>query len=107
AEAGVSLTTNSLGTELFPTQLRSTAKSWVTTAGFIGSMLGLAIVGAPARPPGGAAPPLLLLAAPPVPSAPLLLLLPESRGRELEEISEIGVVIARGGPRSRRGGSKV
>jgi putative MFS transporter len=104
AEAGVALTTNALGTELFPTQLRSTAKSWVTTAGFIGSMLGLAIVGALAGPLGGAAPAILLLAAVPFATAPLLLLLPESRGRELEEISEIGVVISRGAPRSRRGG---
>jgi putative MFS transporter len=88
AESGVALTTNALGTELFPTQIRSTAKSWVTAAGFVGSMLGLAIVGALAGPLGGAAPAILFLAAVPLCSAPLLLLLPESRGRELEEISE-------------------
>jgi MFS family permease len=105
AEAGTALTTNALGTELFPTQIRSTAKSWVTAAGFIGSMLGLAIVGALAGSLGGAAPAILILAAVPFATAPLLLLLPEPRGRELEEISEVGHAIERDAPRSRRGGS--
>jgi MFS transporter, putative metabolite:H+ symporter len=86
-EAGTALTMNALGTELFPTEIRSTAKSWVTVAGYIGSMLGLAIVGALAGALGGAAAAILVLAAVPVVSAPLLLLLPESRGRELEELS--------------------
>ncbi|MGH7822092.1 MAG: MFS transporter, partial [Candidatus Binatia bacterium] len=86
-EAGTALTMNALGTELFPTEIRSTAKSWVTTAGFIGSMLGLAIVGAFADSFGGAAQVILVLAAVPVLTAPLLLLLPEPMGRELEDVS--------------------
>jgi MFS transporter, putative metabolite:H+ symporter len=86
-EAGASIAINSLGTELFPTTLRATAKSWITNAGIIGAMLGLGIVGALSRQMGGAEMVIAMLAVAPLVSAPLLLLLPETSGRELEAIA--------------------
>jgi MFS family permease len=85
-EAGVGIAINSLGTELFPTALRATAKAWITNAGIIGAMTGLGIVGAASAWLGGADVVISLLTAGPILAAPLLLLLPETRGRELEAI---------------------
>ena len=85
-EAGCTVTLNALGTELFPTRLRSTAKSWITTAGVLGSVVGMACVGALSGPLGGADGVIRLLALLPVASCAGLLVLTETRGRELEEI---------------------
>jgi len=86
-DAGVSIALNSLGTELFPTALRATAKAWITNANIAGGMLGLAVVGGVSQYVGGADVVISLLTIIPALAAPLLLLLPESRGRELEAIA--------------------
>ena len=86
-EAGVTTALNALGTELFPTDLRATAKAWITNAGILGSMVGLITVGALSDRLGGAAVVISLLALAPILTAPLLFLLPETRGRELEAIA--------------------
>ena len=85
-EAGAQIALNALGTELFPTRLRGTAKAWITNAWILGAMIGLAIVGSLSGPLGGADPVVTLLGFLPVLACPLLLSLPESRGRELEEL---------------------
>jgi putative MFS transporter len=85
-EAGAAIAINSLGTELFPTALRATAKAWITNAGLLGAMLGLALVGATSERLGGVDEVITLLAIVPMVAAPLLLLLPETSGRELEAI---------------------
>jgi MFS family permease len=86
-EAGVSIAINALATEIFPTALRATAKSWVTNAGVLGAILGLAAVGALAERAGGHAVVITLLGATPAVLSPLLFLLPETYGEELERIS--------------------
>jgi putative MFS transporter len=83
-EAGAAIAINALGTELFPTHVRATAKAWITNAGIIGAMLGLATVGRASAALGGIEVVIPLLAIAPVLAAPLLFLLPETGGRELE-----------------------
>ena len=85
-EAGSSLAVSALGTEVFPTEMRSTAKTWITSAGIVGAMAGLAVVGLTADSLGGAPSVITLLAVAPVAVCALVFLLPEPRGRELEEI---------------------
>ena len=87
-EAGVAIALNTLGTELFPTRLRATAKSWLTNAGIVGSMLGLAAVGATSNALGGASTVILILALIPMIAAPFLFMLPETRGAELEDLAD-------------------
>jgi len=86
-EAGAAVAINALGTELFPTRVRATAKAWITNAGIIGAMLGLAAVGAASAAFGGAQVVIARLAIAPALAAPLLLLLPETGGRELETLA--------------------
>jgi len=86
-EAGTSVAVNTLGTELFPTRTRSTAKAWIVNASIVGALLGLAIVGTFAERAGGASHVIVALALAPVFAAPLLLLVPEPRGRELEDLT--------------------
>jgi len=88
AEAAVQIAINSLGTELFPTRLRATAKSWITNAGIIGAMCGLATVGELAEQLGGAEIVVSWLAVLPFAAAPALYLLPESTGRTLEQLAD-------------------
>lgn len=85
-EAGVGIAINSLGTELFPTALRATAKAWITNAGILGAMTGFSVVGAASARLGGADMVISLLTIIPIVMAPLLFLLPETAGRELEAI---------------------
>ncbi|MBI4517818.1 MAG: MFS transporter [Deltaproteobacteria bacterium] len=85
-ESGAAIAVNSLGTELFPTRLRATAKAWITNAGIAGATAGLAAVGALAEVMGGAENVIALLALLPLLVAPALFLLPETRGQQLEEI---------------------
>jgi MFS family permease len=94
-EAGVAVALNSLGTELFPTILRATAKAWITNAGIIGGMAGLAVVGALSEHLGGAEVVISLLAFVPAATTPLLFLLPETRGRVLEELEPEAPVAGR------------
>jgi MFS family permease len=86
-EAGGTVALNALGTELFPTRLRSTAKSWITNAAVVGAVAGMASVGAFSGALGGADAVMRLLAMLPIACAASLLVLPETRGLELEEIS--------------------
>jgi predicted MFS family arabinose efflux permease len=86
-EAGVAIALNALGTELFPTHLRATAKSWITNAGILGAMAGLAIVGLLSERIGGAATVISLLAIVPIVATPLLFVVRETRGEELETTS--------------------
>ena len=82
-----------LSTECFPTVLRATARAWVTNAGVIGAVLGLGLVGALSGRMGGHAAVVALLGLLPLVLTPLLLLLPETFGRELEQVSgEVEVV---------------
>jgi len=87
SEAGVSIAINSLGTELFPTALRATAKSWITNAGLLGAMIGLAIVGVTSEYLGGAHVTISLLVIVPLVALPSIFLLPETSGLELETIA--------------------
>jgi putative MFS transporter len=91
-EGGVMIAINALGTELFPTALRATAKAWITNAGILGAMLGLIIVGALSPHLGGADAVIAWLALAPAATAPLLFWLPETSGRELEAIEPPGAV---------------
>jgi MFS family permease len=86
AESGVLIAINSLGTELFPTDLRATAKAWLTNAATIGALVGLGAVGALSDVDGGHATIIALLAAILLLHAPLFFLLRETRHAELEEI---------------------
>jgi putative MFS transporter len=86
-EAGAAVAVNALGTELFPTRMRSTAKSWIINATVVGALLGLLVVGAVADDLGGADRVLALLSILPAAVSPALLLLPETSGRELEELA--------------------
>jgi MFS family permease len=83
-EAGITITLTALSTECFPTALRATARAWVTNAGMIGAVVGLALVGVLSARLGGSAPVVALLGLLPVALAPLLWLMPETVGRELD-----------------------
>jgi putative MFS transporter len=87
AEASSMVALNALGTELFATRMRSTAKSWITTSGVVGAVTGMAAVGGLSDALGGADRVIALIALLPTACAPAFLLLPETRGRELEEIT--------------------
>jgi MFS family permease len=86
SESGSLIAINSLGTELFPTDLRATAKAWLTNAATIGALLGLGAVGALKEIEGGHATVIPLLAGLLLLHAPLFFLLRETRHAELEEI---------------------
>jgi putative MFS transporter len=85
-ESGITIAVTSLSTECFPTALRATARAWVTNAAMVGAVLGLALVGALAGWMEGSAGVVALLGLLPLVLAPLVLLLPETYGRELEAI---------------------
>ncbi len=89
AEAGATVALNALGTELFPTHLRSTAKSWITNAAVVGAIAGMGSVGALGDALGGADAVIRLLALAPIASAAALVALPETSGLELEEIGDV------------------
>lgn len=86
SESGVVIAINSLGTELFPTDLRATAKAWLTNSATIGALAGLSAVGALSNVEGGHATVISLLAILLLLHAPLFFLLREMRHAELEEI---------------------
>lgn len=86
-DAGAVVAVSTLGTELFPTRVRATARSWLTGAQLLGVSAGLGACGALADRLGGVAVVIPLLAVVPALAAPAFLALPESRGRELEEMA--------------------
>jgi MFS family permease len=85
-ESGITIAVSALSTENFPTALRATARAWVTNAGVVGAMLGLGLVGALSDRLGGHAGVVALLGLVPLGLAPLVLLVPETLGRELEAV---------------------
>ncbi|HUE39395.1 MAG TPA: MFS transporter [Candidatus Binatia bacterium] len=85
-EAGATVALNALGTELFPTRVRSTAKSWISNAAVIGAVFGMACVGALGNALGGADRVIRLLSMLPVLCCAGVLALPETQGLELEDI---------------------
>jgi putative MFS transporter len=91
-ESGITIAVTALSTECFPTALRATARAWVTNAGVVGAVLGLGLVGLLAGRIGGHAPVIAMLGLLPLALVPLILLLPETQGQELEQVS--GEVVA-------------
>jgi len=77
-----------LSTELFPTSHRGTSAGWLAAVATLGAAAGLGMVGAGTRQPGDLARMISLMAFATVAGALCLLLLPETRGRELETISD-------------------
>ncbi len=86
-ESGITVAITSLSTECFPTALRATARAWVSNLGMVGAVIGLGLVGVLSERMGGSAAVVALLGLLPLALAPLVLLLPETYGRELEQVS--------------------
>jgi len=77
-------------TELFPTELRATARAWIGYIGVTGGTAGLALVGAGTRLLGGSAPVLAALAAGNFLAATAILAsLPETRAKDLDLIATL------------------
>lgn len=74
-----------LDAELFPTSARSTAGGWLAASGVVGSVLGLFVFGLIVDVTGSFAPAALAVCGPAVLLTGLYALLPETRGRELED----------------------
>ena len=85
SESAIIIAINSLTTELFPTQLRATAKSWVTNSGAVGALVGLASIGALSEL-ASAATLITALGLSTSLLAPTMLLLPETRRIDLEQV---------------------
>jgi MFS family permease len=77
--------TGALSTELFPTSLRATAAGWLTVSGVMGAVTGLLVFGALADLIGGFERAALVMFGPVTLTGLLFLLLPETRGLELEQ----------------------
>lgn len=76
----------SLAVELFPTEVRGAVAGWMVGAGVLGATAGLAVFGAIADAEGTFAGAAVLVFVPAAAAAGLITLLPETRGRELEEM---------------------
>lgn len=74
-----------LSAEIFPTAERGTAAGWLTAASAVGAVCGLVGFGVLADGLGGFSAAALVVSIPVVLTSPLYLLLPETRGLELEE----------------------
>lgn len=74
-----------LATELFPTSTRSSVAGWLLTAGVVGASTGLLVVGAWADHAGSFAVPITAVCVPAALTAILVVLVPETRGMELEQ----------------------
>lgn len=75
-----------ISTELFPTSVRSTVAGWITASGVIGAVTGLALFGFLADTAGSFGRAALLIATPVIVLSALYMRLPETLGRELEEV---------------------
>jgi MFS transporter, putative metabolite:H+ symporter len=84
-ESGVIIALNALTTELFPTDLRATAKSWVTNSGVVGALCGFAMIGALSSE-ASAATVITAIALTMSVISPAIFLLPETRHIDLEEV---------------------
>ena len=84
---GTTTVERALGTELFPTSERGSASGWVQLSESLGRVSGLAFVDWTTPAGGSAVPALLWLSLASLVGACVILLMPESRGRELEELS--------------------
>lgn len=73
-----------LSAEIFPTAERATAAGWLTAASALGAVCGLVAFGVLADSLGGFGAAALVVSVPVTITAPLYLLLPETRGMELE-----------------------
>jgi MFS family permease len=73
--------------ELFPTSARATANAWIGACAVIGSLGGLLWVSAFAGPAGGLRLSILWLAAPPLAALGIIPFLPETAGKELEQLA--------------------
>jgi MFS family permease len=71
--------------EAFPTSLRSTATGWISAAGVIGAVTGLALYGVLVDVLGSFASAAILLSSPVILIAALLWWVPETRGQELHD----------------------
>jgi MFS family permease len=78
-----------ISTELFPTSCRSAAAGWLTAAGVIGAVGGLALFGFLADALGRFGTAAVALAAPIILLSMLYLLLPETRGVELDSTPDL------------------
>lgn len=74
-----------LSAEIFPTADRATAAGWITASGAVAAVLGLISFGVLLDIGDGYLLPAVVVSIPVILSAPLYLLLPETRGMELEE----------------------
>lgn len=74
-----------LANELFPTSARASVAGWLVVAGVLGATSGLLAVGALADARGSFGTAVALVCGPAASSAALVVLLPETRGLELEE----------------------
>lgn len=74
-----------LSAEIFPTADRATAAGWLTAASALGAVCGLVAFGVLADSLGGFGSAALVVSIPVVLTSPLYLLLPETRGLELEQ----------------------
>ncbi len=79
-----------LDTEIFPTSVRATAAGWLAAVGVLGSVTGLAAFGWLADSAAGFGPAAQILFLPVAALAALYVLLPETRGLELEESAPEG-----------------
>ncbi len=84
---GTSTIERALGAELFPTDLRGTASGWVLLAESIGRFAGFGVVGWLTPAGASVVPALLWISLAAAAGACVVLLLPETRQRELEDIS--------------------
>lgn len=76
---------SALANELFPTSSRASVAGWMTLSGVLGSTAGLLLVGAIADATGSFGRSMTAVAVPTALSALLVVLLPETRGMELEQ----------------------
>lgn len=74
-----------LDAELFPTSQRATAAGWVTAANIVGAVLGLVAFGMLVDAYGAFGPAAVTICVPVIALALLYVLVPETRGMELEE----------------------
>ena len=97
ASTGLALAT--LGTELFPTEVRGTSNALLLVVGVTGSAVGLVGAGLLSDPVGGLGRAIALCGIGSILAAILVVpRLPESRSRRLDELSPSEIAVARGTP---------